>query len=147
MFHLRTEIFFGINESVGKRKELSAKNAFQSNGGNSTCYRFEIFSQREYARRAHSTSRKKVKDRERKPGSVHVLPHVSSFIYAIYPPRLSEQLFSWNESNGPGLFDLTARKVFLARLVTKNDGGLLHPLFTLTTISNGGLISAALSVR
>lgn len=92
-------------------------------------------------------SRKKVKDRERKPGSVHVSPHVSSFIYAIYPPRLSEQLFSWNESNGPGLFDLTARKVFLARLVTKNDGGLLHLLFTLTTIASGGLISAALSVR
>ena len=143
MFHLRTEIFFRLNESVGQRKELSAKNAFQSNGGNSTCYRFEIFSQREYARRAHSTSRKKVKDRERKPGSVHV----SSFIYAIYPPRLSEQLFSRNESNGLGLFDLTARKVFLARLVTKNDGGLLHLLFTLTTIASGGLISAALSVH
>jgi len=91
--------------------------------------------------------KKKVKDRERKPGSVHVLPHVSSFIYAIYPPRLSEQLFSWNESNGLGLFDLTARKVFLARLVTKNDGGLLHLLFTLTAIASGGLISAALSVH
>lgn len=48
-----------------------------------------------------------------------------------------------------GLHDLSAREVYLAPECHHQDGGLLHPLFTLTPTlqaSQGGLFSAALAV-
>jgi hypothetical protein len=37
-------------------------------------------------------------------------------------------------------------EVFIAYGITDVSGGLLHPLFTLTLVAHGGLLSVALSV-
>ncbi len=85
-------------------------------------------------------------EKKRKPGSV---PFCNGLIIYLcdLPSKTGRAALQFDCSNILGLHGLTARKVYLASLITKNCGGLLHPHFTLTRrrfIFCGTFYSAAL---